>query len=262
MEIEYDVYDYLELASEASSKKKCKEYLNKALALEPDNIEVLHELIIVDAKNAIERLSSLTELLSKATEQMEAEGNFRDFTGDFWGIHETRPYMRIRFHYIRTLIECRKIRLAAKECEEMLVLCTSDNLGIRFILMCIYAWLEDEKKAQELYERYNDFDMTSLLLPLCMLYYKLGDNENALLYLKKLEKCNKDTKAFFSSICGSGAKLEEAMEESLPFAYIPNTMQEYAMIMQDYDFIMLNTEAFFLWANEQLKRKKAAPAKK
>ncbi|MBR5947205.1 MAG: hypothetical protein IKZ82_00975 [Clostridia bacterium] len=261
MESEYDVYDYLELAYSASSKKKCKEYLNKALELDPDNIDVLHQLIIVDAKNEYSLLAPLSELLAKATSQMEKEGYFEQYKGVFWDIHETRPYMRLRFHHIRTLVECRRMRLAAKECEEMLELCTSDNLGVRYTLMFLYAWFEDEKKALTLYEQYNDFDMTSLLLPLCMLYYKLGDDENARLYLKKLEKCNKDTKVFFSNSAKNDSVIEEAMDEMMPFAYAPNTIQEYLMIMQDYDFIMLNTPQFFFWANEQLKRKKAAPAK-
>lgn len=47
----------------------------------------------------------------------------------------------------------RKMRLAAKECESMLRLCTSDNLGIRYTLIHIYAYLEEEKTAQKFFEK-------------------------------------------------------------------------------------------------------------
>ena len=37
--------DYLDLAEQATSKKKCVEYLHKALALEPDNLDARLQLI-------------------------------------------------------------------------------------------------------------------------------------------------------------------------------------------------------------------------
>ena len=46
--------DYLELAEEAKTKKKRLEYLNKALELEPDNLDAALMLIDEKAKNAVE----------------------------------------------------------------------------------------------------------------------------------------------------------------------------------------------------------------
>lgn len=62
---------------------------------------------------------------------------------------------------------------AIKQGEELLELCESDNLGIRYLMIGLYTALEKFDKAEELYNRYSD-DSAFMLFPLSIMYYKNG----------------------------------------------------------------------------------------
>ena len=64
-------YDYLELAAEAKTKKQRVEYTNKALELEPDNLDACLAKIALTAKHPHEMLDELEKLLKKGDAQME-----------------------------------------------------------------------------------------------------------------------------------------------------------------------------------------------
>lgn len=249
--------DFLELAEAAGSVKKQREYLNRALELEPDNLDALHNLAELDFKDPNELLERLRALQKKADAQMKRKGYFRECMGDFWLIVETRPYMRLRHHIFFTLLNCGRMRAAAAEGEEMLKLCTNDNLGVRFILMHIYAYLEDEQSALALLERYGEYDATQLMLPMAMLYYKAGKLDAALDYLRRLAARNKDTKKFISAMCsGNTDKLSACYDEMSPLGYRAGTMEEFLIELSDNDFLFINSDAFFLWAKTALKPKR------
>ncbi|MBR4744509.1 MAG: hypothetical protein IK082_10035 [Oscillospiraceae bacterium] len=249
--------DFLELAETAGSVKKKREYLNRALELEPGNLDALHDLAELDCKDPNELLERLRALLKKADSQMKRKGFFRECMGDFWLAVETRPYMRLRHHYFFVLLNCGMMRAAASEGEEMLKLCTNDNLGVRFVLMHIYAYLEDEPSALALLKRYGEYDATQLMLPMAMLYFKAGKLDAALGYLKRLAAGNKDTKKFLSAMCsGNTDKIDACFDEMSPYGYRPGTMEEFLVELNDNDFLFVNADAFFLWARTALKPKK------
>ena len=88
--------DYLELADRAMSKKKCVEYLRKALELEPENVDVQLQLIVHTLEGKTDKqLPALQKLMDCAAKQLEQEGCFQEDVGAFWGVLETRPYMRV-----------------------------------------------------------------------------------------------------------------------------------------------------------------------
>ena len=96
--------DYLDLAEQATSKKKCVEYLHKALALEPDNLDARLQLITRTTEEELdEQRLALQELLDTADKQMEKAGAFKEHAGEFWTAPETRPYMRVRYTYFDLL---------------------------------------------------------------------------------------------------------------------------------------------------------------
>ena len=70
----------------------------------------------------------------------------------------------------RGALSCRA-RLAAKECESMLRLCSRDNLGIRYTLTHIYAYLEEEKAAQKIFKKYHGAEERRLPLAMALLSY-------------------------------------------------------------------------------------------
>ncbi len=106
--------EYLELAEEENSKKKQIEYLNKALDLEPDNLDAGRMMAELTAKNPYALMEELSRLLEKGNRQMMKEGYFADeYKGDFWGVIETRPYMRLRHLYMHNADVSLQKRIAA-----------------------------------------------------------------------------------------------------------------------------------------------------
>ena len=64
--------DYLDLAEQATSKKKHMEYLRKALELEPDNLDARLQMITCTTEHHLdEQRLALQELLALAEQQMK-----------------------------------------------------------------------------------------------------------------------------------------------------------------------------------------------
>ncbi len=250
---------YMELADNAASKKKKLEYLKKALELEPDNVDIKHEYILYSLEGKPhERLNALQALLQRETEHLRDEGCFAENAGDFWAVLETRPYMRLRDDYMDTLIHLGMIHRAIDEGTDMLRLCENDNLGIRYRLMHLYAYMEDEQNAAALYKKFCDYDETQMLLPLAILYYKLGDEEKAEHYLTRLAACNKDISKFLKALDKNDT---EDIFYMPSFGYCPNTYEELQSELRENVFLFMSVQDFPSWASEHLP-KRTSKAKK
>lgn len=189
----------------------------------------------------------LFELQQKAEKQLREQGYFRKASiGDFWGLIETRPYMRVCQTYVGTLLMNRKMRLAAKACESMLRLCKSDNLGIRYTLIHLYVYLEEEQAAHKLFGAYSGDWGTRFPLAMAVLSYKQGKEEMAQKYLQMLLNNNKDTKKFFSAY--GTKKLGAYASKMQPYAYLPDSIEELLLILAEHDYVYDSAHAFFFWA--------------
>ncbi|MBQ9564917.1 MAG: hypothetical protein IJU98_04955 [Synergistaceae bacterium] len=248
--------DYLELAMEAATKKKRLAYLDKALALDPDNLDAGKMKAELTVKSHFELLEKLLPLLEKGDQQMKKEGFFtKEFKGSFWGIVETRPYMRLRHAVMRSMTKCGMFRRAAKECEEMLALCEGDNLGVRYDLMHLYAMLEEEKPAKALMKKYQGNEETQMILPFSILHFKLGKMDEALEELKRLNEINKDTKKFLRAMMSG--KMDNLLTKMEPWGYRPYCIEELAIEASNYSFLFENAISYFPWAQEKLKKEPA-----
>ncbi|MDD6488578.1 MAG: hypothetical protein PUG48_02025 [Clostridia bacterium] len=247
--------DFLELAETAPTKKKALQYAKKALELDPDNLDAEKIVVELSATTHEKMLENYKKLIDKATKRLEEQGYFsEDCIGDFWLIVETRPYMRLHDDYLELLIKSSKIHLAINECEEMLRLCENDNLGIRYRLMHLYAYFEDEQSALKLLEKYPDDESTQFLLPMSILYYKLGNMTEATKYLKKLKEVNKDTYKFFKCLCNHD--LDDYLDNISPYGYRPFTIEEFIEELRTNIFLISQSIAYFDWAYRKLKTMK------
>ena len=96
--------------------------------------------------------------------------------------------MRIRYNRLLLLKDLGRYTEAAKDCEELLKLCDSDNLGVRYILMGVYCILEKFEECERLYDKYGN--STYMTFPMAIMYFKKGDYKKAKQYLKKTEENN------------------------------------------------------------------------
>lgn len=245
--------DWLELAEEAKSDADVLKYAKKALKLDPDNLDAERMVIQYSGQDEISQLQALKQAADHGKELMKQQG-MDEMIGDFWGVLETRPYMRLRRAYVDALTDLGMMGRAAEECREMLRLCVGDNLGIRYTLMHLYALLEKEEEALALHQQFEAQDETQMLLPLSMLYFKLEKLEKAEEYLKRLAAANPDTKKFMQAMNNGTA--HKLMSETAEISYRPRTIDELLMEMYDNAFLFAGLDAYFGWAHRILRKKK------
>lgn len=253
-----DAYDYLELAEQAGSKKKREVYLKKALALEPENLDVLMRLALYEAEENVPLLLEKFEaILEKGKQALEKEGLYEESVGVFWAVTETRPYMRVMKTYMDAMVGHGMLRKATAVGEEMLRLSTGDNMGVRFTLMVLYAILEEKEKMQKLLVDFADEaeSRSVFLLPHAMLCFKQGEFAEAERLVKQLQKVNRDFRKFVGLVLGD--RLDEIFVDH--FGYHPGTIEELAMQVQENPWLLATGSAFFVWAKQVLKpgRRKA-----
>ena len=225
----------------------------KALKMDPDHLDA--EMIVLNGESDDPEtfLTRLRQLTDKGKLSLQKQGFFdEDCIGKFWQILETRPYIRLKAQYAFALMEIGKIRAAAREAEEIIALNNDDNMGNRFFLMHLYAFLEDAQGAERLMSRYGDIDEGGMLLPITLMYYKLGDTARAEKYLRRLVKSNKETKAFVRDVFGGiTEKLAAAVDER--GGYVPFTEEELACFCDEYIRIYDSAPYFFNWVAKELK---------
>ena len=244
--------DYMELAENVSAKKKKLEYLSKALELEPDNLDASRMMAEASAKKPEELLDTLFALLEKGDSLMERDGYFQDGMGEFWGILETRPYMRLRHSYFELLTQCGMMSKAINEGKRLLELCENDNLGIRYELMHLYAYFENEDDALALHKKYDRYEESQMLLPLAVLYYKKGNFERSIEYLRRLAKVNKDAKRFFRIMSKNGP--DELLGEMGLYGYRPFTIEELIEEYLTNRHLFDSASYFFDWAYRNMRK--------
>ena len=147
------------------------------------------------------------------------------------------------------LAEAGMMTLAARQYEEMIRLSENDNLGARYSLMHVYAYLEQEEPALKLHKKYDGYEETQMLLPLSVLYFKRGDFDKAEEYLKRLCAANKDTKKFFRAI--KRDKLDHYVEEISGYGYRPFTIQELIVELMENSFLFRTVPLYMEWAYEK-----------
>lgn len=77
---------------------------------------------------------------------------FEEHAGHFWGIHETRPYMRARYALLKALLKIKThaaVKAAHENAMEMLRLCRSDNMGIRDLVPALYLRLGQDQECYD-----------------------------------------------------------------------------------------------------------------
>jgi len=81
---------------------------------------------------------------------------FEDYQGHFWGVIETRPYMRALAGLATTLDTCGEVDAAIDHYQDMLRLNPDDNQGIRYLLAGCLMKRGDTKALKALFRKYKD----------------------------------------------------------------------------------------------------------
>ncbi len=225
-----DAYDLLEKAETAKTRSQAIKFAKQAYDVCPDCFDAILFQVQLE-ENPIKRLQLLETGLTKEKNKLMNEKFFeKDNIGEFYQLFETRPYIRGLYAKADYLLLDGKIKQALDICKEILRLNESDNTGARYLLMAIYAYLEDEKEILKLYKKYPEEDL-EMLFPLFALYYKLGNDSKAKEYLDRVNKANPNLLKYFQGTI--------KVNEKVPVGYYGRgDSSEVIMYFEQYDFLI------------------------
>jgi tetratricopeptide (TPR) repeat protein len=195
-------------AEQIADPAKRVEWARKAIELDEDCSEAW-AFLAGDAEGPAEALP-LCERAVEAAERTLGPGPFKDAVGHFWGVIETRPYMRARFTLALTLWELERPAEAIRHVQDLLRLCPSDNLGARYELLSWFLQQRDTYQARKLLRKYPD-DCTANWAYGAALhaFQEGGDSTNARRALEAARKANPHVPHYFVGIKKLPAELPD-----------------------------------------------------
>jgi tetratricopeptide (TPR) repeat protein len=146
-----------EKAFEAMEAPRAKERIalaKEALALSPLCSDA-YLVLAREAANADEALDLYRRAVAAGAEAL-GEAAFQNDVGSFWGLIQTRPYMRARHELALALWRSSHRDEAVAHYQEMLRLNPNDNQGIRYLLIDALLELGREEDADALLKRYEN----------------------------------------------------------------------------------------------------------
>jgi len=168
----------VERAMEQDTATRAKDFIDEALALDPDCIEAYTYLGNTEEHDHIAAI-----FYEKGVQigRQQFGGEFLEkHKGHFWYIHETRPFMRCMHLYADCLYCIVKPKEAIALQEEMIALQPADPLGVRNTLLLYLAALGPVKKFQKYDKLFREDTCTFLQLNRALFAFRqAGDSPKA-----------------------------------------------------------------------------------
>ncbi|MDP4164357.1 MAG: hypothetical protein Q8898_14750, partial [Bacillota bacterium] len=190
-----EAQDLIYQAFETNGKKRYK-LAEEALQLNPNNADAYN--ILAEKATSLEEASHLYKTGMEAGIKDLGKAFLLKNKGHFWGLIETRPFMRAKKHYADSLIQLGKPKEAIREYEELLTLNPNDSQGVRDNLFIAYVDQGDLKNAKRLLELYKEETTQGLLNGVLLEVLQNGFTAKATTLLKKVKKQNKFVLAYLT----------------------------------------------------------------
>lgn len=187
-----EAMDLVYKAEEADDPNQAVELAREALRIDPNCADAYLQIAYRTAETTEEALD-LYKLAILAAERTLGEDFLKneEHVGHYWGILETRPYMRAREALASSLWDLGKRPEAIRHYKEMLRLCPNDNMGLRYSLVC---WLIAERRYSEakafIHENRNDPTSIFIYMRALLAYKKGGPSREARALLNKAFRAN------------------------------------------------------------------------
>ena len=156
---------------------KGKELIKQALELDSDNADAYNFLASVETN--VDKALALYRQAVEAGERALGEKFMEENKGHFWGLIETRPYMRAKSGVADCLYAKNRINAAVEVYREMIELNPNDNQGVRYLLSTILLSKKDLSDYESFINNYEGEDSA------------VWHYNNALYHFKKMGKSAK-----------------------------------------------------------------------
>ena len=190
-----------------------------------------------------------------AAERTLGSAPFEEHVGHFWGMLETRPYMRARFGYAECLWGAGHHDEALGHLQELLRLNPGDNQGVREVLLPRLLELgRDDEAAQVLAAFEEDCSATLAHARALLEFRRSGDGEAAQAKLAVAVRGNPHVTKYLSG----SARLPEALADS----YRPGSDEEAALAAASLLGAWHVTPGAMAWLRDSRRRGKKAREQK
>jgi tetratricopeptide (TPR) repeat protein len=188
--------DLVYQALEAAGQRRVT-LAKQALAICPDCADAY--LVLAEASSSSAEAVQLYEQGVEAGRRAIGEEPFRQHEGRFWGVLETRPYMRARLGLAQRLwVEGRREEAVAHY-QAMLRLNPGDNQGVRYLLADGLLNLGRDDELQELLGRYEEDSSADWVFSRALLAYRReGDTPHARGLLEQAGAANPHVAGYLS----------------------------------------------------------------
>lgn len=214
-------YQAWELPTDAGAAALARQ----ALAISPDCVDAYSILAETDAKSAEEACDYYRQGVDVGRRSL-GEAFFVEHAGHFWGMIETRPYMRACQGLADCLWAMGREQDSIAHSEALLDLNPSDNQGIRDVLLSRYLALGNDAGAERLFRQYKDEWSAAFLWSRVLFDLRQGDQVAAKADLKTAIKCNRHVANFFTG--------KRKLPAELPATYSPGNQDEAVLYMANF----------------------------
>ncbi len=166
----------------------------QALATSPDCSEA-YLLLAEHAGTRKEALGFLEQAVEAGARAIGPDP-FREAVGHFWGLFETRPYMRARLELAEALWTSGRRVEAADHLAAMLRLNPGDNQGVRYILASWLLSLDRLDELEALLARFDEDSATWAYTRALASFRRAGDSSESTKLLKAAKRANKHAPAY------------------------------------------------------------------
>ena len=220
-------------------------------ALAEDPIHIDANILLAESTRAIDRRIELFQSAQRAA--ATALGDDMDqLAGDFWGFHETRPYMRACHGLAVALAEAGQVSDAIEQYRGMLRLNPNDNQGVRYEIVPLLLEQDRDAEALAVLDEYPE--ETALWL-----YMK------ALIEFRRSGRSAPAKKALWAAFKANAHVLTLMQSDEpplMPQSYAFGSPEEAAICLDELETVWDETEGylswmfreFFLWERDRAKR--------
>lgn len=142
-------------AMDAPTNAQAIALAKQALAIDPDCVDAIVALTAANESSVEGVIAGLERAVAAGERSLGAEF-FLENKGHFWGMLETRPYMRARHELADVLLDEGRVSEAIQHFEALLELNPSDNQGVRDVLLGCYLAHDNLDGARRLFSDYED----------------------------------------------------------------------------------------------------------
>jgi len=219
----------------------------KAIKLDPNCVDALTVMSQMASENKQELIDNLRRTVDRA-ETALGKRFIKENEGWFWGLLETRPYMRARAQLAGLLHDTGQIEEAIEHFEDMLRLNPGDNQGLRYSLLGCYLAKGHVEGAERLFAAYPEEGSAMFAWARVLTDFLSGKQSSATKSLSAARQTNRHVEPLLTG--------QKKMPKDGPAYYSPGDPSEAVICMREIGSAWASHAAAIEWLKQQKPKRK------